>query len=163
MLGGQFLASEAPLRILSLALGIAFVNNAFIGALNASDRQASFTWAAGWSVVANIVLNLALIPAFSYIGASWATVGTELSLAIAGWILTTRHVGRVEVLAQSWRVVLAGLIMGVVIYPLSGIHGYAVLIPVVVGAAVYAVAVLVLRAVTGSEIAWARRALAMAR
>ena len=163
LLGGQFLASEAPLRILSLALGIAFVNNAFIGALNASDRQASFTWAAAWSVVANIVLNLALIPAFSYIGASWATVGTELSLAIAGWILTARHVGRVEVLAQGWRVILAGLIMGVVIYPLSGIHGYAVLIPVVVGAAVYAVAVLVLRAVTGSEIAWARRALAMAR
>jgi len=52
--------SAAALQILALALGFAFVNNAFIGALNASDRQLSFTWAAGWSLAANLALNLAL-------------------------------------------------------------------------------------------------------
>ena len=46
--------SETALRILALALGFAFVNNAFIGALSASDRQLSFTWAAGWSLAANL-------------------------------------------------------------------------------------------------------------
>jgi O-antigen/teichoic acid export membrane protein len=163
LLGSQFLQSEPAMRVLALALGIAFINNAFIGALNASDRQVSFTWAAAWSVVANLVLNLALIPPFSYRGASWATVGTELSIAIVGWILTARHVGRLPVLGLSWRVILAGLIMGVAIYPLSGVHGLEVLIPIVAGAVVYGVAVLVLRAVTGQEIAWARRALAAAR
>ena len=163
LLGRDFGASEAPLRILALALGIAFINNAFIGALNASDRQASFSWAAGWSVVANGALNLALIPPFSYIGASWATVGTELTLAAVGWVLTARHVGRVAVLSLSWRVVLAGLVMGVAIYPLSSVRGYQVVIPIAVGAAVYAAAVLLLRALSGEEIAWARRALATAR
>jgi O-antigen/teichoic acid export membrane protein len=62
LLGHEFLRSEPALRVLSLALGIAFVNNAFIGALNASDRQSSFTWAAAWSLVANLALNLTLIP-----------------------------------------------------------------------------------------------------
>jgi O-antigen/teichoic acid export membrane protein len=163
LLGGDFLASEAPLRILALALGIAFINNAFIGALNASDHQSSFSWAAGWSVVANLALNLTLIPPFSYIGAAWGTVGTELALAVVAWTLTARHVGRVPVLAQSWRVILAGLVMGIAIYPLSAVSGFEVAIPIAAGVAVYAAAVVLLRALNGDEIAWARRALAMAR
>jgi len=163
LLGNNFLASEPALKILALALGVAFVNNAFIGALNASDRQSSFSWAAGWSVVINITLNVTLIPLFGYLGASWATVATEVSLGTVGWILTARHVGAVPVLTLSWRVILAGLIMGAAIYPLSGVRGYEVVIPIAAGAVVYAGAVLLLRAVDRDEIAWARRALALAR
>jgi len=163
LLGHDFLASEPALRVLSLALGIAFINNAFIGALNASDRQSSFTWAAGWSLVANLALNLTLIPLFGYQGASWATVATELVLAISGWILVARHVGHVPVPALSWRILVAALIMGAAVYPLSGFGGVAVLIPIAAGAVVYGVAVLLLRAVTTDEIAWARRALSVAR
>lgn len=159
----EYANSEYALQILAIALAIAFVNNAFIGALNASDRQASFTWAAGWSLLANLVLNLTLIPIFGYIGASWATVMTELSLGAVAWTLTARHLGRVRVLTLSWRVVLAGLIMGAAIFPLRTLHGIEVAIPVVAGAVVYVVAVLLLRALSGEEIAWARRALALAR
>ena len=157
-------APSAPaLQILALALGFAFVNNAFIGALNASDRQLSFTWAAGWSLAANVVLNLALIPTFGYLGASWATVLTEIALGIAGWVLTARHVGRVPILALSWRIVLAGLVMGVAIFPLRELGGVKVAIPNAAGVLVYTAAVLLLRALSGEEIAWARRALALAR
>ena len=163
LLGRDFLPSEPALRVLAIALAIAFVNNAFIGALNASDRQISFTWAAAWSVVANLALNLALIPVFGYQGASWATVMTELVLAVAGWILTARHVGRVAVVSLSWRVVLSGLIMGIAIFPLRDVGGFMVAIPIVAGAVVYGAAVLILRALSGDEIAWARRALALAR
>lgn len=163
LLGHDFLASEPALRVLALALGVAFVNNAFIGALNASDRQSSFTWAAAWSVVANLGLNLTLIPIFGYQGASWATVATELVLAVVGWVLVGRHVGRVPVPALSWRILLAGLIMGAAVYPLSGFGGFGVLIPIAAGAVVYGVAVLLLRAVSTDEIAWARRALMIAR
>jgi O-antigen/teichoic acid export membrane protein len=163
LLGHDFTRSEPALRVLALALGIGFVNNAFIGALNASDRQASFTWAAAWSLVANLALNLTLIPLFGYQGASWATVATELVLGIAGWILVRRHVGRVPVVALSWRVLAAGLVMGLAIYPLSGLNGIAVLIPIAAGAVVYAAAAVLLRAVTRDEIAWARRALLVAR
>jgi len=163
LLGHKFLDSEPALRVLALATSVAFVNNAFIGALNASDRQSSFTWAAGWSLVANLALNLTLIPLFGYKGASWATVMTEIVLGIAAWTLTARHVGRVPVPSLSWRVILAGLVMAVVIYPMSSFTGFEVLIPIAVGVLVYGVAVLLLRAVTREEIAWARRALALAR
>jgi len=155
--------SEPALRILSLALAIGFVNNAFIGALSASDRQLSFTWAAGWSLVANLALNLILIPFFGYLGASWATVLTEVVLGVAGWVLTRRHIGQVPVLQLTWRPILAGLVMGAVLFPLRNLEGVQVIIPIVVGAAVYAGAALLLRAVTSDEIAFARRALALAR
>jgi O-antigen/teichoic acid export membrane protein len=163
LLGHDFARSEPALRVLALALGIGFVNNAFIGALNASDRQSSFTWAAGWSLVANLGLNLILIPLFGYQGASWATVLTEVTLGLAGWLLTARYVGRVPVISLSWRVVLAGLVMGIAIYPLSGLEGFMVIVPIVAGAAVYVVAVLLLRAVSTQEVSWARRALMAAR
>jgi len=163
LFGSGYDRSEAALRILALSLGFAFVNNAFIGALSASDHQASFTWAAGWSLLANVALNLALIPSFGYIGASWATVMTEIVLGAVGWTLTARHIGRVPAWRLSWRVVLAGLVMGAAVFPLRDIGGVAMAIPIVVGVAVYGAAVLLLHALTKDEIGWARRALALAR
>jgi O-antigen/teichoic acid export membrane protein len=155
--------SEDSFRILSLAMVLVFVNNAYIGALSASDHQSSFTWAAGWSLIANVALNVALIPSFGARGASWATVATELVLGAVGWFLVNRHVGRVMVFKQSWRVVLAGLVMGVAVYPLRHLAGIEIGVPIAVGVAVYCAAILLLRAVSKDEIAWARRALAMAR
>ena len=159
LFSADFARSEPALRIVALALAIGFVNNAFIGALSASDRQSSFTWAAGWSLVANVGLNLALIPPFGYLGASWATVATEGVLFIAGWTLTARHIGRVPVVRMSWRPVLTGLVMGVVVLPMRDFGGVSIAIPIVVGAGVYAAAALMLRAVTTDEIRLARRAL----
>ena len=129
----------------------------------ASDRQSSFTWAAGWSLAVNLALNLILIPTVGFVGASWATVATEIALGVAAWMLTARHIGRVPVVSLSWRVILAGLVMGVAVYPLRNLGGIMVAVPICAGVAVYAVAVLLLRALSRDEIAWARRALAMAR
>jgi O-antigen/teichoic acid export membrane protein len=155
--------SEKAFRILALALGVAFINNAFIGALSASDRQSSFTWAAGWSLLVNVGLNLILIPTVGFVGASWATVATEIALGVAAWILTARHIGRVPVVSLSWRVLLAGLVMGVTVWPLRGMEGVLIAVPICAGVAVYIVAVLLLRALSRDEIGWARRALALAR
>ena len=155
--------SEYALRILALGVGLAFVNNAFIGALSASDRQSSFTWAAGWSLIANLAANLALIPIFGYLGASAATLLTEIVLGVAGWVLTARYVGRVPVAQLSWRVLLAGLIMGVAVFPLRDLGGLAMAVPIADGVVVYGAAVVLLRGLTMDEIGWARRALAEAR
>jgi O-antigen/teichoic acid export membrane protein len=154
--------SEPALRILALGLVFAFINNAFIGALSASDHQSSFAWAAGWSLVANVAMNLALIPTFGYIGASWATVLTEVVLGAVAWTLTARHLGRVPVLSLSWRPLLAGLAMGGAIFPLRDFGGVALILPIAAGVAIYAAAALLLRAVTPDEVRFARRAMALA-
>jgi len=156
---GFYKPSIPALQILSLAYVFAFVNNAFIGALTVIDRQATYARAAGASLIVNLVLNLILIPPFGYIAASWTTVVTEIVLVAAGWWLTARHLGKLHLAAASWRPILAGAVMGVVIYPLSNVHGEAVLLVVLLGIAVYVAAVVLLRAMTREEIQFLRAAL----
>jgi O-antigen/teichoic acid export membrane protein len=155
----QFPASAPALRILALGIVFMFVNNAFIAALSAIDRQLSFTWAALASMVLNVVLNLALIPRFGYLGASAATVLTEVALVGFGWLLVARHLARVPVFTLSWRILLAGLVMGAALYPLQGAHGPLTLLAIAGGAAVYGLALFLLRALDEEELAVLRRAL----
>jgi O-antigen/teichoic acid export membrane protein len=156
---GFFPQSIPALQILALAYAFAFVNNAFIGALTVLDRQATYARAAGASLVVNLVLNLILIPPFGYIAASWTTVATEVVLVGVGWWLTVKHLGNLHLPAASWRPILAGAVMGVVLYPLRNVHGDAVLLVVLLGIAVYAAAVILLRAMTREEIQFVRSAL----
>lgn len=154
-----FPQSEPALRVLSVGIVFMFVNNAFIAALNSIDRQALFTWAALGSLVVNVLLNVALIPLFGYMGASYATVLTEVALGIICWVLVSRELRALPVLALSWRVLLAGAGMGLALLPLRDAHGVRVLLAIAVGAAVYAVFVFLLRVVDRDELAIARRAL----
>jgi O-antigen/teichoic acid export membrane protein len=155
----QFDGSAPALRLLAVGIVFMFVSNAFIAALNAMDRQLIFTWAALASMFVNIALNLALIPPFGYLGASWATVLTELALAVFGWFLTVRYVGPIPVWALSWRILLAGVVMGGVLYPLRGVHGPATLLAIGVGVVVYGLAVLLLGGLNAEDRAMIRRAL----
>jgi O-antigen/teichoic acid export membrane protein len=156
---GFFSESIPALQILSLAFVFGFVNNAFIGALAALDRQAAYARAAGLSLVVNLVLNLILIPPFGYIAASWTTVATEVVLVSAGWWLTKRYLGELHLLGASWRPILAGVVMGAALYPFRAVGGDAVLLVVLLGVAVYAAAVVLLRAMTRDEMDFLRSAL----
>jgi O-antigen/teichoic acid export membrane protein len=135
-----------------------FVNNAFIGALNSADRQVSFTWAAFWSMVINLALNGVLIPLFGYMGAATATVLTEIALAAICWVLTARHLGPLPVFRLSWRIVVAGLVMGAALFPLRDVTGWPTIFVIAGAAAVYGAAVLALRTFDAEEWAVVRRA-----
>jgi len=156
---GFYPQSVPALQILALAFVFAFVNNAFIGALTVLDRQATYAKAAGVSLAVNLVLNLILIPPFGYIAASWTTVATEMVLVAVGWWLTVRHLGNLHLPAASWRPILAGVVMGAALYPFRNVEGDAVLLVVLLGMAVYAAAVVLLRAMTREEIQFLQSAL----
>jgi O-antigen/teichoic acid export membrane protein len=150
--------AEPALAVLGLGIVFMFVNNAWVGSLNAVDRQVAFTWAALASLVVNVGLNLVLIPAHGYLGAAWATVLTEAVLFAIGWLLTRRYVRPVPLVRLSWRVVLAGLVMGAVLLPFRGAAGLAVAGLVALGAAVFALAAFLLRALDTGEVDMLRRA-----
>jgi O-antigen/teichoic acid export membrane protein len=159
-LWSSFYAESIPaLQILALAYAFAFINNAFIGALTVLDKQASYAKAAGVSLVVNVLLNLVLIPPFGYIAAAWTTVVTEVVLVGVGWWLTVKHLGNLHLPAASWRTVLAGLVMGAVLFPLRTVDGDAVVLVVLLGVAVYTASAVVLRALTREEIDFVRSAL----
>jgi O-antigen/teichoic acid export membrane protein len=150
--------SEAALQVLALGIPFMFVCNAFIGALNAIDRQLTFTWAALVSMVVNVALNLALIPRFGYLGASWATVLTEVAIVAMGWFLTARHLTAMPVLSLSWRILLASLVMGAALYPLRDVHGPMIAGAVLVGVLVYGLALLLVGGADAEELRLLRRA-----
>jgi O-antigen/teichoic acid export membrane protein len=143
-----FPQSEPSLRILSLGIVFLFANSAFTAMLYAIDRQDLFAWATGIAVVVNVGLNLALIPLYGYLAASATTVVTEAAIAVAGWFFVARR-HRLPWVRLSWRVGLAGLLMGVAIFPLAR-RSIAISAPV--GALVYVAALWALRAVQPDEL-----------
>ena len=157
--GHQFASAAVALQILGGATFLMFTTNAFIAALNAMGRQVLFTWAAGISLAVNLALNFALIPAFGYVGASWATDLTELALLLVGWVMVRSALGTIPILRLSWRILLAGGVMGLAVYPFHASHGWPVLLAILVGMVVYGAGLLVFRAVEPEEMALARRAL----
>lgn len=89
--GNEFLPSASALSILIWAEVILFINLLFINVVISMDKQIITTYITGIMAIVNIVLNLILIPQFSYIGASIATVFTEAlgALIIFYYIYTT--------------------------------------------------------------------------
>jgi O-antigen/teichoic acid export membrane protein len=148
--------SEPALRILAFAIVFLFANSAFYAMLNATDRQGRNAWATGLAAAVNIVLNLVFIPFYGYLAASAVTVFTEGALCLFGWWFVQRHRAdlRLPVLGLSWRIVAAGLAMGVVLYLLAG---FPIYLTVPAGGIVYLVAIYLLRAVEPEEWALARR------
>ncbi len=151
-----FPESEPALRILAFGIVFLFANSAFYAMLNATNRQGLNAWATGLAAGINIVLNLILIPFYGYLAASATTVLTEAALCTFGWWFVQRRRAdlRLPWLRLSWRVLLAGAIMGIVLYPMAR---FSVFLSAPVGAIAYAVAVYLLRAIEPEEWALARR------
>ena len=140
--------SVPALRILALAIVFLFANSAFTAMLYAVDRQDLFAWATGVAVVVNVGLNLVFIPRYGYLAASAITVVTEAAFSVAGWFFVART-ERLAWLQVSWRTLLAGLLMGAVLYPLS--HR-AIYVSAPLGLAAYVAALWMLRAVRREEL-----------
>ena len=145
-----FPQSEASLRILAFAIVFLFANSAFYAMLNATNRQHMNAWATGLAAAINIALNLIFIPFYGYLAASATTVVTEASLCIFGWWFIQRHRPelRLPVISLSWRILLAGAVMGVVLYPLSR---FSIFISLPAGGLVYVAAIYLIRAIEPDE------------
>lgn len=79
VLGGEgFLDSVLPLRILALVIGLVFLNNLSGKSLIALDLQKSGMKIYIFGAVLNVFLNLLVIPKYSYLGASYTTLITEI-------------------------------------------------------------------------------------
>jgi len=77
--GSQYTPSVVALQILIWSSVIIFLSGAFTILVQTSNKQMVVTQITAVNVVLNVVLNLILIPHFSYIAASVVTVVTELS------------------------------------------------------------------------------------
>lgn len=140
--------SIPALRILAPSVALLFVNNAFIYTLTAINRQLDFTRLALVTLAVNVVLNLALIPPYGYLGAAAASTITEAALFAGGWWLLRRHLVPLSVFGSIARVLASAAVMGVAVYL---IRSWPLAVVVAAGAAIYLAALVVLRALNAEE------------
>jgi O-antigen/teichoic acid export membrane protein len=145
-----FEQSIGALQLLAPSVFFLFVNNAFIYTLTAMNRQADFTRLSLVSLAVNVVLNLALIPLYGYLGAAAASSLTELGLFLGAWWLLRRQLSALPVLRSVARVLLSGALMGAVVFV---IRSWTLLVVIPVAAAVYLAALIWLDALDRQE--WA--------
>jgi O-antigen/teichoic acid export membrane protein len=145
-----FEQSIPALQILAPSVVLLFVNNAFIYTLTAINRQLDFTRLALFTLAVNLVLNLILIPAYGYLGAAAASTVTEVALFAGGWWLLRRQRLPLSIGGGGVRVLASVAVMGLVVY---SVRTWPLAVVIILGAAVYAVALIALRALNAEE--WA--------
>ena len=141
-----YAGSEPALQILALAIVFMFADNTFAATLNAIDKQNVFAFVAMVGLVINVGVNLVVIPRYGYLGASWAVVVTEAALVVVGWFVLRAQLGTIRLFGDSWKAVVAGVVMGAFIYVANPHHNRVLLFVVVVASAlIYGAMLLLLR------------------
>ena len=113
--GEGFSNSASALKILIWAEVVVFVN--FLGGqlLNVIDKQNAYTKIIGITAGVNILLNVILIPKYTYIGASVATLLCEVVVFILIYQTIRRFFIKVNLLPLLWRPILGSIGMGIII------------------------------------------------
>jgi O-antigen/teichoic acid export membrane protein len=90
--GSEYFPSSMALQI--LIFSIAFIMPASIcnTAIHAVDKQYLCVFISGSGMFFNIIANLFLIPKYSFIGAAWATLITEISVGLVYMYITKKYI-----------------------------------------------------------------------
>jgi len=121
LIGGRdFIDSASVLKILSIAVGLIFFGNLFGSSIIALNKQKIGAYIYLSGMIFNIITNLIFIPKYSYFGAAWTTVATELLVTILMFWLIYKNIKYLPSFGVATKSLLAGLIMFLFLYYLKG-------------------------------------------
>ncbi|PIY96155.1 MAG: hypothetical protein COY66_04805 [Candidatus Kerfeldbacteria bacterium CG_4_10_14_0_8_um_filter_42_10] len=132
--GAEFAASAQVLQIIIVATGIIFIGNLFGHTIVVINKQKQILWAYAAIAVVAVAGYLIFIPRYSYFGAAWMTVVSELLITIASIYVVWKNTKVSPSLTLFFKALLASGVMGVVLFFLTN---QSLLIMIVVGIAVY--------------------------
>jgi O-antigen/teichoic acid export membrane protein len=144
----QFSASIMAFQILAFFIPLRFVSSITGTLLTSINRQSLRTVSVGLSALFNIVLNAAMIPYLSYIGASIATVLSEVFLYFVFIYYINKHYKKLELHKYFIKPLLAALVMGGFVFYFKDIN---LLLLITLAGLVYFVILLVLRTFTQED------------
>lgn len=116
--GAGYMPAVIALQILTWAIVLIFARTAFERLLEAANRQIIVTGVFGSCALLNVILNLILIPKYSYIGAATATLITDFAafVLIVIWALKIGYrIPNKEIVKVIGKVIVAGSLMGIFI------------------------------------------------
>ena len=144
----QFSASIIAFQILAFFIPLRWVSSITGTLLTSMNRQSIRTVSVGLSALFNIVLNAALIPYLSYIGASIATVLSEVLLYFVIIYYINKHYKKLELHKHFMKPLAASLMMGGFLFYFKDINLFLVII---LAAFVYFVMLVLLRTFTQED------------
>lgn len=117
--GNGYLPAISALQVLICVIPIIFITTLFGNLLAAINRQRVVTLIAGANALLNVALNLILIPDYSFIGASVATVLTEGLGFILMYYYISRYFTKISITENILKPILCGVIIAAFIYYLK--------------------------------------------
>jgi len=117
--GQDFILSAGVLNILIIAAGIIFLGVLFSNMIIALKKQKSLIYIYGIGVIVNLVANFIFIPKYSYYGAAWTTLLTELVVTLLMLIVLSKFIKEIFSFKLFLKYLSAGLIMSLLLYFLS--------------------------------------------
>jgi O-antigen/teichoic acid export membrane protein len=148
----QYQNSIIILQILIWSDVLLFLSSPLSRLIESTNRQIFLPKVAGVCMLVNVCLNLLLIPTFSYIGATIATVITQfISLAYQYSIVTKEGYKIMNhfILGTILKVAIASLLMGIFVWCFKSLH---LGILVIFSALIYFIAIYILRVVEETDI-----------
>lgn len=143
---GQNITSVTCLRILIFSVGVNFITNLYNYFIVSLGKQKWMVLPTIGFAILNVMLNLVLIPKYSYLGAAFATLTTELVVAIVYINISSKlHALPIKFL-NSIKILFSAILMSVIMYFLNSI-GVNLFINLIVGVLIYLIMTVMLRAV----------------
>lgn len=148
--GASFVEAAPSLSILIWAGVFMFLTSGCTTLLGAINRQFTVTKIAAIGALVSVVVNSTLIPLYSYMGASYATVITEFTMIFLMLLVLSRTDYKItprKAILPVIQVILANVIMGAAIIYLN----QSFIVSVVVAIVVYVIALFVTGAVNKED------------
>ncbi len=130
--GSEFVHSVIILRILAWNIVLGFLNAVLFRVLISINRENQIVVAGVICAILNVILNLILIPHFSYIGAAIATVVTLTVLFGLNLYFVSKYLYRLPLHRIAIKPILAAAVMAIFIYFSSGLNLVTIIIIAVV-------------------------------
>jgi O-antigen/teichoic acid export membrane protein len=124
--GPQFYNSIVVLQIVIWSVAILFLNYVLTTTLTSINLQRVVMYATGLSVVVNILLNLLVIPIYSYVGASYVMIATELTNFSICFYYASKHLCALRVQRILLKPLAGSLVMTLVVYYLRPINIFVI-------------------------------------
>ncbi|GAH67637.1 unnamed protein product, partial [marine sediment metagenome] len=129
--GIEYAQSIIALQVLIWTMVLTFAGAAFVKLFESINRQIVITKISGICVIVNILLNLFLIPKFSYVGASIATVITEFILVGSIFIFAYKFgygIQDKKVVKNISKVIIASVVMGAFLWYFKSLNLFILII-----------------------------------
>ncbi len=143
LFGAEYLAGTFTFQLLLLTLVPIFAGNMIGNAVFAYDQQRIFLISVGLGASSNVILDLLLIPPYGIAGSAVATIIAQvLTNGYVYWKF--KKTVSVSVISSLGKIVLASLCMGITVFGVMQ-AGWAVIPTIILGAAVYAALLFILK------------------